>query len=71
MRPAPDRQMPPRFAAQAPVGPVRALAVVAGALLASSHSGCVNVMVMAGKAFFGDGHVMSAFEQRTGVSLSG
>jgi hypothetical protein len=38
-------------------------------LFAGGQSGCVNVMVMAGKVFFGDSHVMSAFEQRTGVSL--
>ena len=42
---------------------------VALVLLGCTQSGCVNVMVMAGKVIFGDSKVTSAFEQRTGVSL--
>jgi len=68
MRPALDRQTSRRSVAggQTLGGVPFALAM---ALLACSQSGCVNAMVMAGKVFFGDSQIISAFEQRTGVSL--
>ncbi len=71
MRPASYRHTPPwcvRNARSRLQGP--GLFVIAASLLACSLSGCINSMVMAGKVIFGDAHVMSPFEQRTGVSLS-
>jgi hypothetical protein len=69
MRPTKDHAVP---APAAPLAQARMSrgALFVAALLACSHSGCVNVMVMAGKVLLGDAHVISAFEQRTGVSLS-
>ena len=64
MRPASDHPLPLHIGAR-----VTAL-WAAATLLVCSQFGCVNAMVMAGKVFFGDAHIMSAFEQRTGVALS-
>lgn len=57
--PPADSGHPPRLRA----------AALCAVYLALGQSGCINSMVMAGKMLFGDTRVMSAFEQRTGVSL--
>lgn len=47
---------------------LRVLAVLL--LICAPSSGCINAGVMFGKVFFGNPMVKSAFEQRTGISLT-